>query len=73
VHGVNEAQNDATLRDILNRALLVTPDGMPMVWMGKLQGHKSIERVYGPDLMLNLCEHSRADGFTHFLYEARRE
>jgi N-acetylglucosaminyldiphosphoundecaprenol N-acetyl-beta-D-mannosaminyltransferase len=41
---------------------------MPMVWMGKMQGHPSIQRVYGPDLMLNLCEHSVAQGFTHFLY-----
>lgn len=68
VHGVSEAQNDTTLRDIFNRALLVTPDGMPMVWMGKMQGHPSIQRVYGPDLMLNLCEHSVTQGFTHFLY-----
>jgi N-acetylglucosaminyldiphosphoundecaprenol N-acetyl-beta-D-mannosaminyltransferase len=68
VHGVSEAQNDPTMRDILNRALLVTPDGMPMVWMGRLQGHPSIQRVYGPDLMLNLCEHSVAQAFTHFFY-----
>jgi len=68
VHGVSEAQNDPTMRDILNRALLVTPDGMPMVWMGKLQGHQSIQRVYGPDLMLNLCEHSVLQGFSHFFY-----
>src|ERR1700730_7121420 len=68
VHGVSEAQRDRILRDILNRALLVTPDGMPMVWMGKLQGHPSIQRVYGPDLMLNLCEHSIVHGFSHFLY-----
>ena len=68
VHGVSEAQNDPALRDIFNRALLVTPDGMPMVWMGKLQGHHSIRRVYGPDLMLNLCEHSVAEGLSHFLY-----
>jgi N-acetylglucosaminyldiphosphoundecaprenol N-acetyl-beta-D-mannosaminyltransferase len=68
VHGVSEAQGDPTLRSILNHALLVTPDGMPMVWMGKLQGHQSIQRVYGPDLMLNLCEHSVAEGFTHFFY-----
>ena len=68
VHGVSEAQRDPTLRDILNRALLVTPDGMPMVWMGKLQGHQSIQRVYGPDLMLNLLEHSAAEGFRHFFY-----
>jgi N-acetylglucosaminyldiphosphoundecaprenol N-acetyl-beta-D-mannosaminyltransferase len=68
VHGVSEAQRDPILRDIFNRALLVTPDGMPMVWMGKLQGHPSIQRVYGPDLMLNLCEHSIVHGFSHFLY-----
>jgi N-acetylglucosaminyldiphosphoundecaprenol N-acetyl-beta-D-mannosaminyltransferase len=68
VHGVTEAQRDLTLRDIFNRALLVTPDGMPMVWMGKLQRHHSIQRVYGPDLMLNLCEHSVAEGLSHFLY-----
>jgi N-acetylglucosaminyldiphosphoundecaprenol N-acetyl-beta-D-mannosaminyltransferase len=68
VHGVSEAQNDPTLRNIFNNALLVTPDGMPMVWMGKLQGHQSIQRVYGPDLMLNLCEHSVAEGFSHFFY-----
>ena len=68
VHGVSEAQNDTTLRDIFNRALLVTPDGMPMVWMGAMQGLPSIQRVYGADLMLNLCEHSVAQAFTHFLY-----
>src|SRR6266403_4042493 len=68
VHGVSEAQRDLILRDIFNRALLVTPDGMPMVWMGKLQGHQSIQRVYGPDLMLNLCKHSVGHGFSHFLY-----
>ena len=68
VHGVSEAQHDRELKHILNDALLNTPDGMPMVWMGKLQGHPSIERVYGPDLMLNLCEHSIAHGFSHFLY-----
>jgi N-acetylglucosaminyldiphosphoundecaprenol N-acetyl-beta-D-mannosaminyltransferase len=68
VHGVSEAQRDPALRDILNHALLVTPDGMPMVWMGKWQGHQSIRRVYGPDLMLNLLEHSVAEGLTHFFY-----
>jgi N-acetylglucosaminyldiphosphoundecaprenol N-acetyl-beta-D-mannosaminyltransferase len=66
VHGVSEAQRDPELRRIFNEALLSTPDGMPMVWMGRLQGQPSIRRVYGPDLVLNLCEHSRAAGFSHF-------
>ena len=68
VHGVMEAQDDPGFRDILNNALLTTPDGMPMVWMGRLQGQESIARVYGPDLMLNLCQQSRAENFSHFLY-----
>ena len=68
VHGVSEAQNDPELKNILNQSLLCTPDGMPMVWMGRMQGHDSIRRVYGPDLMLNLCEHSAANGFRHFLF-----
>ena len=68
VHGVSEAQKDTELKHILNGSLLCAPDGMPMVWMGRLQGHRSIRRVYGPDLMLNLCEHSRQAGLTHFFY-----
>jgi N-acetylglucosaminyldiphosphoundecaprenol N-acetyl-beta-D-mannosaminyltransferase len=68
VHGVSEAQKDPILREIFNRALLVTPDGMPMVWMGKLQRHRSIRRVYGPDLMLSICGDSVRQGFSHFFY-----
>lgn len=68
VHGVTEAQGDPAFRDILNGSLLCTPDGMPMVWMGKLDGRREMTRVYGPDLMLNLCEASVPRGFTHFFY-----
>ena len=68
VHAVSEAQGDPEYKSILNRALLCTPDGMPMVWIGKSHGHKEMGRVYGPDLMLNLCENGRTEGFTHFLY-----
>ena len=68
VHGVSDAQKSSDFREILNNALLCTPDGMPMVWMGRLQGHRSIARVYGPDLVLNICGASVAHGFTHFFY-----
>jgi N-acetylglucosaminyldiphosphoundecaprenol N-acetyl-beta-D-mannosaminyltransferase len=68
VHGVSEAQRDPALRAILNQTLLNTPDGMPMVWMGRLRGFKQMRRVYGPDLMLRVCEFSRTRGFTHFFY-----
>lgn len=68
VHGVSEARCDPAFRHILNQAFLNTPDGMPMVWMGRLQGRTQMGRVYGPDLMLRLCEVSGVRGFTHFFY-----
>ncbi len=71
VHGVMEARRDAEFRRILDRALLVVPDGMPTVWVGRLQGHRQMRRVFGPDLMLELCRRSVSEGFTHFLYGGR--
>src|SRR6266568_230650 len=68
VHGVSEAQKDPAFREILNRAFLNTPDGVPTVWMGRWQGFHEMGRVYGPDLMLKVCELSVERGFKHFLY-----
>jgi len=68
VHGVMESQLDPALRVIHNRAGLVTPDGMPLVWISRLRGHRGVERVYGPDLMLACCESSVAKGYRHFFY-----
>lgn len=68
VHGVMESQRDRRLRRIHNQAGLVTPDGMPLVWLSRLKGHRHVARVYGPDLMLTLCERSVARGYRHFFY-----
>lgn len=68
VHGVMEAQSDENFRHILNNAFLCTPDGMPMVWMGKIRGLTEMRRVYGPDLMLDVCAWSEKSGAKHFFY-----
>ncbi|HEB77736.1 MAG TPA: glycosyltransferase [Methylothermaceae bacterium] len=68
VHGVMESQQDEDLRQIHNHAGMVVPDGMPLVWLGKLHGHSHMTRVYGPDLMLALCERSVERGYRHYLY-----
>jgi N-acetylglucosaminyldiphosphoundecaprenol N-acetyl-beta-D-mannosaminyltransferase len=68
VHGIMEAQSDEGFRDILNRSFLTTPDGMPTVWLGRMQGFKHMSRVYGPDYMLGVCERSVTRGYRHFLY-----
>jgi N-acetylglucosaminyldiphosphoundecaprenol N-acetyl-beta-D-mannosaminyltransferase len=39
--------------------------------MGRLQGFNGMGRVYGPDLMLRLCEVSAVRGFSHFFYGGR--
>jgi len=68
VHGVMESRRDDHVRAIHNAAGLVVPDGMPLVWLSRLGGHKHVERVYGPDLMLAVCERSQETGYGHFLY-----
>jgi len=68
VHGVMESQKKPDLVKIHNNSGLTVPDGMPMVWAGRIYGHPEISRVYGPDLMLAVCKTSVKKGFTHFLY-----
>lgn len=67
-HGVIECRSDPQLQAIHNRADLVTPDGMPLVWMSRLLGHGPVERVYGPDLMREITRLSPSRGYRHFYY-----
>jgi N-acetylglucosaminyldiphosphoundecaprenol N-acetyl-beta-D-mannosaminyltransferase len=50
VNNVMEAHKSQSLRNMMNGADLVTPDGMPLVWGLGLLGVKGASRVYGPDL-----------------------
>lgn len=71
VHGIMESQRDAHLREVHNRSGLTTPDGMPLVWAGRAAGAPRMDRVYGPDLMLALCEMANARGFSSYFYGGR--
>jgi N-acetylglucosaminyldiphosphoundecaprenol N-acetyl-beta-D-mannosaminyltransferase len=68
VHGIIEAQSDLAFREVLNRSIMTTPDGMPLVWVGRIQGHKRIRRVYGPDYLLEMCRVSVERGYRHFFF-----
>ena len=68
VHGIIESQYDESLRRIHNNAGMVTADGMPLVWVSRLMGFHRTNRVYGPDLMLAVCERAQQRGFSHFFY-----
>jgi N-acetylglucosaminyldiphosphoundecaprenol N-acetyl-beta-D-mannosaminyltransferase len=68
VHSVMEARRDETLRAIFNAAALAVPDGVPLVWVGRLRGRREVRRVYGPDLTLRLCERAALRGYRCFFY-----
>ena len=68
VHGIIESQQSEPLRRIHNQAGLVTPDGMPLVWVCRSCGFSQVERVYGPDLMLAICEHGLNKGYRHYFF-----
>lgn len=68
MHGVMEAQHDPEFKHALNSADLVVPDGMPLVWVGRIRGHQLKRRVYGPELMMTFFETTAKKGYRHFFY-----
>ena len=67
VHGVMRSLDDARLRDAHRDADMITPDGMPLVLLGKMHG-KQISRTAGADLMESLLSRSPESGLKHYFY-----
>ena len=67
VHGVVTASRDPAFARILNQADVIAPDGMPLVWVGRIMGRRTMERMYGPRFMLRICDRC-APGTRHFFY-----
>lgn len=66
-HTALECSEAPELATLVRGAGLATPDGMPLVWLGRLRGYP-VERVYGPDLMLAICERGLASCCRHYFY-----
>ena len=73
VASVMEARESARYRDALESADLVTPDGMPLVWMLKGLGARPATRVYGPDLTVAVLEAAQAAGVPVGFYGSSEE
>lgn len=67
MHGVVEARHNPSFQKILEAAGLVVPDGMPLVYLGRLAGYELPRRVYGPELMLAFCQQTGSQ-YRHFFY-----
>ena len=68
VHGIMEAHRNAELAAIYAGSSITVPDGTPTVWVGRWEGHKAMQRVAGPDLMLEVFRRKQFAAYTHFLY-----
>ena len=55
-HMLVESYWHSEFSSVLKNADIVTPDGMPLVWMLKLMGAGTQNRVAGLDILLSLCK-----------------
>ncbi|MFL2877205.1 MAG: WecB/TagA/CpsF family glycosyltransferase [Pontiellaceae bacterium] len=70
VAGIVESRRNQKLQRILNESVLNTPDGMPLVWLGKLFGYRDLTRVYGPDLLRDACTFGVEKKWRHYFWGA---
>jgi exopolysaccharide biosynthesis WecB/TagA/CpsF family protein len=69
VHGLVEASADPTFREQLAQFEVVAPDGMPVRHaLDLLYDTHLPDRVYGPELMLRICERAAREDVGIYLY-----
>lgn len=68
VHVVMTGVWQRDFQQVVNGARLVSADGMPLVWGLRLLGFREAQRVYGPSLMLAVCDRAARQGWRIFLY-----
>lgn len=73
VHMVMEAFDDPEFAQKVNSADLVITDGMPLVWMQKLQNAPNAERFRGNDLTIALMEQAEKEGLKVGFYGGKPE
>lgn len=72
VHGVMTGVLDRAHRHRLNNSELILPDGQPVRWaLNWLHNAQLNDRVYGPTLMLKICERCAQEGVAVYLYGSR--
>ncbi|MEM9998689.1 MAG: WecB/TagA/CpsF family glycosyltransferase [Bacteroidota bacterium] len=72
-HGLVEAQETPAFQAILNGADLNVPDGIAAVWGLRGLGVPVPDRVYGPDLMLAICQAAAKAGVPIGLYGSSQD
>ena len=59
---------DKGLRDLYNEVDLAGCDSMPFLYWARLFYRRSADRLYAPDIMLEVSKRAKARGYTYYLY-----
>ncbi len=74
VHGVMTGALDREHQFRLNQFDLIVPDGQPVRWALKwLHGIRLVDRVYGPNLMLQVCRRAEAESLPVYFFGGSEE
>jgi N-acetylglucosaminyldiphosphoundecaprenol N-acetyl-beta-D-mannosaminyltransferase len=65
-HGLVIAQNNEEFAVVLKHNFWNLPDGMPVVWVGRMKGARDMERCYGPDFFKNVMVESANKPIKHY-------
>jgi N-acetylglucosaminyldiphosphoundecaprenol N-acetyl-beta-D-mannosaminyltransferase len=69
VHGLMTGALDETQRHRLNKIDMLVPDGQPVRWaLNRMHSCGLTDRVYGPNLMLDVCRRAAAEDLPVFLF-----
>lgn len=60
------SHKDSKYCKIQNKSLITIPDGMPLVWLGKISGYTDIERTAGPELFYHFLK-NEPNTIKHYL------
>lgn len=67
------AQKDSSFKEMINRADLVTPDGVGIIWAHRKFGNILKEKVAGIDLIESICRDSLKCGWKLYFLGAKEE
>jgi N-acetylglucosaminyldiphosphoundecaprenol N-acetyl-beta-D-mannosaminyltransferase len=72
-HVVMERKANPELKLAIDQADLVVPDGMPLVFAGRVRGFPKTQRVDGPTLLIKALEKSNRNRWRHFFFGSTPE
>lgn len=70
VDHIVKLEEDEEFREVYNEADLILTDGMPLIWISKLQRNEIKEKVSGSDLFPKVCELASKKSYSVFLLGA---